>query len=107
MINRAGFKVWPAAVESILYKHPAIQETVVVGTPDPRVGEEIKAYIVLSKEYKSKISEKDIIEWAKEQMAAYKYPRKIEFIDELPKSGAGKILWRVLQEKEQKKKGQL
>ena len=104
MINRAGFKVWPAAVESILYKHPAIQEAVVVGTPEPRVGEEVKAYIVLAPEYKGKISEKDIIKWAKGQMAAYKYPRKIEFVDELPKSGAGKILWRVLQEKEQNKR---
>ncbi len=104
MINRAGFKVWPTAVESVLYKHPAIQEVVVVGTPDPRVGEEVKAYIVLASEYKGKISKEDIIEWAKGQMAAYNYPRKIEFVDELPKSGAGKILWRVLQEKERNKK---
>ncbi|GAB6887236.1 long-chain fatty acid--CoA ligase [Desulfothermus okinawensis JCM 13304] len=104
MINRAGYKVWPAAVESILYKHPAIQEAVVVGTPEPRVGEEVKAFIVLNPEYKGKISKEDIINWAKGQMAAYKYPRIIEFVDELPKSGAGKILWRVLQEKEQKKK---
>lgn len=55
---------------------------------------------MLKEEYKGKVTEQDIINWAKEQMAAYKYPRKVEFVDELPKSGAGKILWRVLQEKE-------
>jgi len=52
MINRAGFKVWPAEVESVLYGHPAIKEVCVVGTPDERVGEEVKAYIVLKEEYK-------------------------------------------------------
>ncbi len=100
MINRAGFKVWPADVEAFLYKHPAIKEVCVIGTPDPRVVEEVKAFVVLNEEYRDKISEKDIIQWAKEHMAAYKYPRKIEFVNELPKSGAGKILWRILQEKE-------
>ena len=100
MINRAGFKVWPAEVEAILYKHPAIKEVCVIGVPDDRVGEEVKAYVVLKPEYEGKVSEGDIIDWAKGQMAAYKYPRKIEFVKDLPKSGAGKILWRVLQERE-------
>ena len=104
MINRAGFKVWPAEVEATLYKHPAVKEVCIIGVPDERVGEEVKAYIVLNEEYKGKVTEQDIINWAKEQMAAYKYPRKVEFVDELPKSGAGKILWRVLQEKEWAKK---
>ncbi len=104
MINRAGFKVWPAEVEAILYKHPAVKEVCIIGVPDERVGEEVKAYIVLKEEYKGKVTEQDIINWAKERMAAYKYPRKVEFVDELPKSGAGKILWRVLQEKEWAKK---
>ncbi len=102
MINRAGFKVWPAEVEAILYKHQAIKEVCVVGTPDARVGEEVKAYIVLKEEFKGKVSENEIVRWAKGQMAAYKYPRKIEFVEELPKSGAGKILWRILQEKEKR-----
>ena len=105
MINRAGFKVWPAEVEAILYRHPAVKEVCVISTPDERVGEEVKAYIVLREEYKGKVSEQDLINWAKEQMAAYKYPRRIEFVDELPKSGAGKILWRVLQEKERAGRG--
>jgi len=103
MINRAGFKVWPTSVELKLYQHPAIQEACVVGTPDPRVGEEVKAYIVLKPEYKGKVKPEEIIEWAKQRMAAYEYPRIIEFVDSLPKSGAGKILWRVLQEEERKK----
>ncbi len=104
MINRSGFKVWPAEVEAVLYKHPAVKEVCVIGVPDERVVEEVKAFIVLNPEYKGKITEKEIIEWAKQQMAAYKYPRIVEFVDELPKSGAGKILWRVLQEKERKER---
>ena len=103
MINRAGLKVWPTEVESILYQHPAIKEACVIPTPNERVIEEVKAYIVLKPEYVGKVKKKDIIEWAKKQMAPYKYPRVIEFVDELPKSGAGKILWRVLQEKEMKR----
>ncbi len=105
MIDRAGLKVWPAEVESILYVHPAIKEVCIVGTPDERVGEEVKAYIVLRDEYKGRVSEDDIIKWAKERMAAYKYPRKVEFVNDLPKSSTGKILWRELQEKERSKKG--
>ncbi len=105
MINRSGFKVWPAEVESVLYKHPAVKEVCVIGIPDERVVEEVKAFIVLNPEYEGKVTEREIIEWAKQQMAAYKYPRVIEFVKELPKSGAGKILWRVLQEKERKRLG--
>ncbi len=105
MINRAGFKVWPAEVEAKLYEHPAIQEAVVVGTPDPRVGEEVKAFIVLKPEYRGKIKAEDIIKWAKERMAPYKYPRVVEFVESLPRTGAGKINWRLLQEKEKMKRG--
>ena len=105
MINRSGFKVWPAEVESVLYKHPAVKEVCVIGIPDERVVEEVKAFIVLNPEYEGKVTEREIIEWAKQQMAAYKYPRVIEFVKELPKSGAGKILWRVLQERERKRLG--
>ncbi len=102
MINHSGFKVWPAEVESVLYKHPAVKEACVVGVPDERVVEEVKAFITLKPEYKGKITEEEIIEWSKQQMSAYKYPRTVEFIEELPKSGSGKILWRELQEKERK-----
>lgn len=99
MINRAGFKVWPAEIEAVLYRHPAVREACVVGVPDDRVGEEVKAYIVLDPAYEDRVTEEQLVAWAKEHMAAYKYPRAIEFVKELPKSGAGKILWRVLQDK--------
>ncbi|TRM83688.1 long-chain fatty acid--CoA ligase [Sulfolobus sp. A20-N-F6] len=104
MINRGGYKVWPTKVENKLYQHPAVLEACVVSTPDPRLGEEVKAYIVLKPDYKGKITQEDIREWCKQHMNAYEYPRIIEFVESLPKSGSGKILWRVLQEKEKAKK---
>ena len=100
MINRAGLKVWPAAIEGEYYKHPAIKEVCIIGTPDDRVGEEVKVYIVLKEGYEGKITEDEIKIWAKKRFAAYEYPRVVEFIKELPKSATGKILWRVLQAKE-------
>lgn len=103
MINRSGFKVWPAAVENTLYKHPTIKEVCVVKTPDTRVGEEVKAFVTLKPEYEGKVTAEEIIEWSKKEMAAYEYPRIIEFVSELPKTGSGKIMWRVLEEKEIKK----
>jgi fatty-acyl-CoA synthase len=98
MINAAGFKVWPAEVENSLYAHPAVLEACVVGVPDPVRVEEVRAYIVPKDEYKTNISEQDIIEWSKTQMAAYKYPRQIRFVDSLPKGATGKTLWRKVQE---------
>lgn len=102
MVNVSGYKVWPSEVESTLYKHPAIQEACVIGIPDERRGETVKAFVV-QREDEDDANEEDIIAWSKEHMAAYKYPRYVEFIDALPKSGSGKILWRELQEKEQEK----
>jgi acyl-CoA synthetase (AMP-forming)/AMP-acid ligase II len=104
MINRAGYKVWPYRVENILYMHPAILEVAVVAIPDPRVGEEVKAYVVLKPEYRGKVKAEDIIQWAKERMSAYEYPRIVEFVDSLPKTATGKIDWRLLQEQEKKRK---
>ncbi len=101
MINASGYKVWPSEVESTLYKHPAIQEACVIGIPDEQRGETAKAFVVLREGEDA--SAEEIIEWSKGEMAAYKYPRQVEFIDALPKSGSGKILWRELQEKEQEK----
>ena len=100
MINASGFKVWPAEVESILYKHPAVQEACVIGVSDPRRGETVKAFVVVRQEQRGTVSEEEIIEWSKGQMAAYKYPRMLQFVDALPRSGTGKILWRELQERE-------
>ena len=103
MINVSGYNVWPAEVESVLYGHPAIQEATVISIPDERSGEAAKAMVVLREEGKGSVNPEDIVEWAKGKMAAYKYPRSVEFIDELPKSGSGKILWRELQEREQER----
>lgn len=97
MINRAGLKVWPAAVENTLYKHPAVKEACVVRVPDERVGEEVKALIVLHDQFVDKITAEEIKAWSKEKLAAYEYPRVVEFVDELPKSSTGKILWKMLQ----------
>ncbi len=104
MINASGFKVWPTEVESILYKHPAIQQACVVGVPDPKRGETVKAFVILNDDYVGKVTEEEIIEWSKGQMAAYKYPRIIEFRKTLPTTASGKILWRQLQEEEWKMK---
>ncbi len=100
MINASGFKVWPTEVESILYKHPAIQQACVIGIPDARRGENVKAFVILHESEKGKVAAEEIIEWAKGQMAAYKYPRIVEFVDRFPTTASGKILWRKLQEDE-------
>ncbi|WP_284037054.1 long-chain fatty acid--CoA ligase [Neobacillus sp. 114] len=103
MINASGFKVWPAEVESLLYKHPAVKHACVIGVPDPRRGETVKAFIVLNEKLKENTTEEEIITWSKKQMAAYKYPRVVQFLDKLPTSGSGKILWRKLQEVQEQK----
>lgn len=103
MINASGFKVWPAEVENALYAHPAIKEVCVIGYQDAYRGESVKAVVVLHPDRRNDSREEEIIQWAKERMAAYKYPRKVEFVDALPKSPVGKILWRDLQEAENRK----
>ncbi len=100
MINASGFKVWPAEVEAMLYKHPAVQEACVIGAKDAYRGETVKALIVPRADHKGTVTADEIIEWAREHMAAYKIPRIIEFVDSLPKSGTGKVMWRALQEAE-------
>ncbi|MFZ2386236.1 MAG: long-chain fatty acid--CoA ligase [Polaromonas sp.] len=100
MINASGFKVWPAEVESLMFKHPAIQEACIISTRDAYRGETVKAVVVLRAAAKGQTTEEDIINWCKENMAAYKYPRVVQFVDALPKSGAGKVMWRALQEAE-------
>lgn len=97
MINRAGLKVWPAAVENTMYKHPAIKEVCVVRIPDERVGEEVKALIVLHDQFADQVTAEEIKLWSKGELAAYEYPRVVEFVAELPKSSTGKILWKTLQ----------
>ena len=94
MINAAGYKVWPREVEDVLYGHPAVREAAVVGVPDERRGETVKAFVSLLAGETA--TEQDLIEYCKANMAAYKYPRSVEFIDELPKTPTGKILRREL-----------
>jgi fatty-acyl-CoA synthase len=100
MINAAGFKVWPAEVEAMLYHHPAIQEACIIAAQDPRRGETVKAVIVLKPTHVGKVTEQQITDWAHDNMAAYKVPRIVQFVDKLPKSGTGKVMWRALQEAE-------
>jgi fatty-acyl-CoA synthase len=100
MINASGYKVWPAEVESMLYAHPEIQEACIIGTMDPHRGETVKAVIVLKAASRGKVSPEEIIGWCREHMAAYKIPRVVEFVDNLPKSATGKVQWRLLQERE-------
>ena len=99
MIKYKGYKVMPREVEEKLYEHPAVLEAGVVPAPDPNIGETIKAYIVLKPEYKDKTTERDIIEWSKEKMAGYKYPRHVEFLNVLPRTAVGKVFRRKLREK--------
>ena len=101
MINASGFKVWPAEVEALLYGHPAVKEACVISAPDGYRGETVKALVVLKKGQTAEA--KDITDWARNKMAAYKVPRVVEFVEQLPKTPTGKILWRELQEKERRK----
>jgi fatty-acyl-CoA synthase len=103
MINASGFKVWPAEVEAMLFGHPDIQEACVIGTRDAHRGETVKAVVVLKAASRGRATAEDIIAWARDNMAAYKYPRVIEFVDALPKTGTGKVFWRKLQEEENKR----
>ncbi len=100
MINASGYKVWPAEVEALMYRHPAIHEACVIAARDEKRGETVKALVVLKDGARDSVSPQDIITWAHEHMAAYKSPRIVEFVTALPKSGSGKILWRELQEQE-------
>jgi long-chain acyl-CoA synthetase len=95
LIIRGGYNVYPREVEEVLYEHPAIQEAAVVGVPDDSLGEEVGAAVVLKKG--ESLDADELKAYVKEQLAAYKYPRKVWFEDELPKGPTGKILKREIQ----------
>jgi fatty-acyl-CoA synthase len=97
MINASGFKVWPAEIEAMLYAHPAVQEACVVAAQDAYRGETVRA-VVVRRPGHEQLTAEALMAWAREQMAAYKVPRIVDFVSALPKSGTGKILWRQLQE---------
>ncbi|MCX3063818.1 class I adenylate-forming enzyme family protein [Streptomyces beihaiensis] len=94
MINASGFKVWPREVEDVLYTHPAVREAAVVGVPDAYRGETVKAYVSLRPG--AEAAPADLAAYCKERLAAYKYPREVEVLGELPKTASGKILRREL-----------
>ena len=100
MINASGFKVWPAEVEALMYRHPAIAEACVIATQDDYRGESVKAVVVLRPTHRDLVTDQDIVDWCRENMAVYKAPRVVQFVDALPKSGSGKVMWRLLQEAE-------
>jgi fatty-acyl-CoA synthase len=83
-----------------MYQHPAVLEACVISTRDAHRGETVKAVIVPRAEWRGRIDAQAIVDWCRENMAAYKCPRIIEFVEALPKSGAGKIMWRELQDRE-------
>ncbi|BBL79734.1 long-chain-fatty-acid--CoA ligase [Rubrobacter xylanophilus] len=99
MINAGGYKVWPREVEDVLYTHPAVKEAAVVGAPDPYRGETVVAFVALKED--QRVSEEELISYCKERMAAYKYPRRIEFLEEVPKTATGKFLRRELRSRAQ------
>ncbi|MET9804203.1 AMP-binding protein [Streptomyces sp. NPDC006368] len=94
MINASGFKVWPREVEDVLYTHPAVREAAVVGVPDAYRGETVKAYVSLRPG--NPVEPAELSRYCQERLAAYKYPREVEILPELPKTTSGKILRREL-----------
>ncbi len=96
MINVGGYKVWPREVEDVLYTHDQVMEAAAVGVPDEYRGETVRAFVALKEE--GTVSEEELIAHCKERMADYKYPRQIEFLDEIPKTPTGKFLRRELRE---------
>ncbi len=98
LIKFKGYSVFAREIEEVLYKHPQIKAVGVIGVPDPKVGQYIKANIVLNPEARGKISEEDILNYCKENLAHYKVPKVIEFRGELPKTDVGKISRRELRE---------
>jgi len=100
LIIASGYKVWPRDVEDVLYQHPAVREAAVVGVPDQYRGETVKAFVALRDGIDTPVTSEEIIAFCKSRMAAYKYPRQVEFVSEIPKTLTGKFLRRALRKKE-------
>jgi long-chain acyl-CoA synthetase len=96
MINAAGFKIWPREVEEVLFQHPAIAECAVVGLADAEKGEIAAAYLVLRES--ASLTVEELEAYCRQHLAAYKVPRRVEFVNTLPKNATGKILKRVLRD---------
>ena len=95
MVIRGGYNVYPREVEEVLYEHPGVREAAVVGVPHPSLGEEVGAAVVLRAG--AAPTEEELREFVRERVAAYKYPRLVWFVDELPKGSTGKILKRAIE----------
>ncbi|WP_339803839.1 AMP-binding protein [uncultured Marinobacter sp.] len=98
MIKCSGYSVFPEDVEALMLRHPAIKQCAAIGVPDDKRGETVKLVVVPHPDHKDQVTEQQLIDWAKDNMAAYKYPRMIEFRESLPATGAGKVLRRLLKE---------
>jgi long-chain acyl-CoA synthetase len=94
MIIRGGYNVYPREVEEVLMTHPDVSLAAVIGVPHETHGEEVKAVVILNAG--AETTSEDLVEWSKEQMAGYKYPRIVEIVDQLPMTATGKILKREL-----------
>ena len=97
MINASGYKIWPREVEDLLYTHPAVREVAVIGVPDPERGETVKAFVSLKAG--AAVTPGELIAYGRESMAAYKYPRMVEIIDELPQDHDRQDLRRQLRDR--------
>ena len=104
MIIAGGYNIYPREVEEVLVQHPAVLEAAVAGIKDPKRGETVKAWIVKNAGFEA-VTEEEIIEWSKGELAKYKYPRMVEFLPELPKSAAMKVLKRELVKREGERSG--
>jgi long-chain acyl-CoA synthetase len=94
MIIRGGLNVYPREVEEVMMNHSSVSMVAVIGVPDDQMGEEVKAYVVIKQG--THLTEDELLTWTKERVAAYKYPRKIQFVESLPMNATGKILKRAL-----------
>ena len=102
MIKHKGYRVAATKVEAALYKHDAVHECCAVGIPDEKIGERIKAFVVLRAGVKD-VTEEELVKWCGKSLASYEIPSSIEFRTELPKSAVGKILRRKLRDEERQK----
>lgn len=101
MIIASGYKVWPRDVEDVMYQHPSVKEVAVIGVPDQYRGETVKAFVAVKPGLEGSVTQEELIAFCKERMAAYKYPRQVEFVSEIPKTWTGKFLRRALRTTEQ------
>ncbi len=103
MIISGGINIYPAEIEAVMIEHPQILEIAVIGVPDEKWGESVKAMVVLKEG--AKLTEQDIIEWCKGKMARYRVPRSVDFVTDFPRTAAGKVQKKVVREQYWKDSG--